>query len=94
MAALTERPHQVVLSGGGARHIHLAGRVRALLSPSSTVTSEKFGLGLSAKAAVCQALLAAATVDKLNAWVRHSRDPASTAAGVLALPPARPIDER
>lgn len=94
VAALTERPHQVVLSGGGARNIHLAGRVRALLSPSSTVTSEKFGLGLSAKAAVCQALLAAATVDKLNAWVRHSRDPASTAAGVLALPPARPIDER
>ena len=42
--ALTERPHEVILSGGGAMNIHLAGRVRSMLSPSSTVSIEKFGL--------------------------------------------------
>jgi len=60
---LTERPHQVILTGGGAKNIHLAGRIRALLCPSSTVTSEKFEIDSRAKRAVCAAVLAAARLD-------------------------------
>ncbi len=63
IAGLTERPHEVILAGGGARNIHLAGRIRALLSPSSTVTTEKFGVGIEALRAVDYAILAAARLD-------------------------------
>ena len=64
---LTERPHEVILSGGGAMNIHLAGRIRKLLSPCSTYTSERYGLGLRAKEALCYAILAAARLDKFAA---------------------------
>lgn len=60
---LTERPHEVILSGGGAMNIHLAGRIRKALSPCSTYTSQRYGLGLRAKEAVCYAVLAAARMD-------------------------------
>ncbi|MFB3891283.1 MAG: anhydro-N-acetylmuramic acid kinase [Phycisphaerae bacterium] len=58
IAGLTERPHEVILSGGGALHIRLAGRIRALMSPSSTVSVEKFGLPLRATQAAFVAMLA------------------------------------
>jgi anhydro-N-acetylmuramic acid kinase len=61
--ALTERPHEVILAGGGARNIHLAGRIRTLLSPCSTYTAERYGLDLRAHAAVACAVLAAARLD-------------------------------
>ncbi len=60
---LTERPHEVVLTGGGARNIHLAGRIRSLLSPCSTYASLRYGMDLQAWRAVCYAVLAAARVD-------------------------------
>jgi len=61
--ARTERPHEVILVGGGARNIHLAGRIRTLLSPCSTYGSERYGLDLRAHGAVCCAVLAAARLD-------------------------------
>lgn len=64
---LTERPHEVILSGGGALNIHLAGRIRKLLSPCSTYTSQRYGLGLRAKEAACYATLAAARLDRFAA---------------------------
>lgn len=73
---LTERPHEVILSGGGAMNIHLAGRIRKLLSPCSTYTSQRYGLGLRAKEAVCYAVLAAARLDRFAAHC-----PAATGAG-------------
>ena len=67
ISALTERPHEVVLSGGGALNIHLAGRIRSLLSPSSTYTIDRYGPSLRGKQAVCLAMLAAARLDKFPA---------------------------
>ncbi len=61
--ARTERPHEVILAGGGAKNIHLAGRIRTLLSPCSTYAAERYGLDLRAHAAVCCAILAAARLD-------------------------------
>jgi anhydro-N-acetylmuramic acid kinase len=63
---LTERPHQVILHGGCARNIHLAGRIRRLLSPTSTVTSEAFSVPLSAWRPVCLAICAAETLDAVR----------------------------
>ncbi len=63
VTAGTERPHQVVLCGGGALNIHLAGRIRDLLSPSSTVTSDRFGVPVRACEAACVAMQAAARMD-------------------------------
>jgi anhydro-N-acetylmuramic acid kinase len=65
VGTLTERPHEVILSGGGAKNIFLATRIRALLSPSSTINCEKFGYGVRGKGAVCMAVLAAARVDNV-----------------------------
>jgi len=64
---LTERPHEVILSGGGAMNIHLASRIRKLLSPCSTYASERYGLSLRAKEAICYAILAAARMDRFTA---------------------------
>jgi len=61
--ARTERPHEVILAGGGARNIHLAGRIRQLLSPCSTYAAERYGLALEAHAAVSCAILAAGRLD-------------------------------
>jgi anhydro-N-acetylmuramic acid kinase len=61
--AQTERPHEVILAGGGAKNIHLAGRIRKLLSPCSTYAVERYGLDTRAHAAVCCGVLAAARVD-------------------------------
>jgi len=67
IATLTERPHEVILCGGGARNIHLAGRIRKLLSPCSTYTCERYGLGLRAAKGAALAMLAAARMDKFAA---------------------------
>lgn len=67
VGGFTERPHEVILTGGGAMNIHLAGRIRKLLSPSSTYTVEKYGFGIRAKQAVCYAILAAARIDAFPA---------------------------
>lgn len=69
---ITERAHEVILTGGGARNIHLAGRIRSLLSPSSTYTVERYGLSLQAKQAACYALLAAARMDGFPAHCPHA----------------------
>lgn len=67
VGSLTERPHEVILAGGGAANIHLAGRIRTLLSPCSTYVVERYGISLRAHRAVCFALLAAARLDKISA---------------------------
>ncbi len=67
IAGLTERPHEIILTGGGALNIHLAGRIRKRLSPSSTYTVERYGYGLRAKQAVATAILAAARLDAFPA---------------------------
>ncbi len=65
IATLTERPHEVILTGGGSLNIHLAGRIRSLQSPSSTVSCEKFGFAARSLGAVAAALLAAARLDEI-----------------------------
>ncbi len=65
--SLTERPHEVILTGGGALNIHLAGRIRTLLSPCSTYASEHYGLVIRAHAATAAAVLAAARIDAFPA---------------------------
>jgi len=86
----TERPHQVVLAGGGARNIHLAGRIRALLSPSSTLTCERLGVPLRLHGAACTALLAAARLDACPAGLPNVTGARSrTVLGAVALPAAR-----
>lgn len=69
---ITERAHEVILTGGGALNIHLAGRIRTLLSPSSTYTVERYHLGLRAKQAMCHAILAAARLDGRPAHCHHA----------------------
>ena len=64
VAGLTERPHEVVLSGPGATNIHLASRIRTLLSPCSTYASDRYGIASQARTAVNCAVLAAARVDE------------------------------
>lgn len=60
----TERPHQVVLCGGGSLNIALAGRIRNLLVPCGTISAEKLDLPARAVGAVCWAVLAAARMDE------------------------------
>ncbi|MBN1555879.1 MAG: anhydro-N-acetylmuramic acid kinase [Phycisphaerae bacterium] len=69
---ITERAHEVILTGGGAMNIHLAGRIRTLLSPSSTYTVERYNLCLRAKQALCHAVLAAARIDNHPAHCHHA----------------------
>ncbi len=63
IAGLTERPHEIILTGGGAMNIHLAGRIRTLLSPCSTYTVEKYHYGIRAERSICYAILTAARLD-------------------------------
>ncbi len=65
--AMTERPHEVILTGGGALNIHLAGRIRSLLSPCSTYACERYGLAMRAHGATAAAVLAAARIDAFAA---------------------------
>jgi anhydro-N-acetylmuramic acid kinase len=81
VASLTERPHEIILTGGGALNIHLAGRIRKKLSPSSTYTVERYGYGIRSKQAVCMAVLAAA---RLDAFPAHC-PPASNATAKTVL---------
>jgi anhydro-N-acetylmuramic acid kinase len=67
VANLTEIPHEVILTGGGSLNIHLAGRIRRLLCPSSTYTVEKYEFDIRSKQAVCTAILAAARMDGFSA---------------------------
>ena len=71
-AELTERPHEIYLSGAGALNIQLANRIRKLLCPSSTYTCTKMGIQLRAKQAVCCAILAAARIDKVSAHCKNA----------------------
>ena len=64
---MTERPHEVILTGGGAMNIHLAGRIRTLLSPCSTYACERYGLAMRAHGATAAAVMAAARIDALPA---------------------------
>lgn len=64
---LSERPHEVILSGGGSANIHLAARIRTLLSPSSTYALQRYGFDGQAFGAVCAAVLAAARLDNYPA---------------------------
>jgi anhydro-N-acetylmuramic acid kinase len=88
VASLTERPHQVILAGGGALNIHLASRIRARLSPSSTIASDKLGIPARSVASAAVGVLAASRLDGTCAHC-----PAATAAetravlGILAQPP-------
>lgn len=79
--SLTERPHEVILCGGGALNIHLAGRIRQRLSPSSTYTVEKYGIPLRAKKAADMAILAAARIQGFKAHLPN----ASGASRITAL---------
>jgi anhydro-N-acetylmuramic acid kinase len=60
---LTQRPHEIILTGGGAMNIQLSGRIRELLSPCSTYTVEKYGFSIRGKQPACYAVLAAARLD-------------------------------
>ena len=87
VGALTERPHEVLLSGGGGLNIHLAGRIRSLLCPSSTYTFEKYGPDLRGKQAVCMAMLGAARLDKFAAHCPRATGAARRAVlGSVTLP--------
>ncbi|MHC4983816.1 MAG: anhydro-N-acetylmuramic acid kinase, partial [Planctomycetota bacterium] len=61
--ALTERPHEVILCGGGAANARLVGRIRSIMSPCSTYLSDRYGLAPSAARAVFAAVLAAARLE-------------------------------
>lgn len=63
VGSFTERPHEVILAGGGALNIQLAGRIRSLLSPSSTYAMDRYGLGVREHAAASAALQAAARLE-------------------------------
>jgi len=76
---MTERPHEVVLVGGGAKNIHLAGRIRKLLSPCSTYPADHYGLDMRAHGAICAAVLAAARLGGVRAHC-----PAATGAADAA----------
>jgi len=60
---LTERPHEVILCGGAANNIHLSGRIREVMSPSSTYPIEHYGFDAQSYKSVCYAVLAAARID-------------------------------
>ncbi|MCK5114945.1 MAG: anhydro-N-acetylmuramic acid kinase, partial [Phycisphaerae bacterium] len=80
VSKLTERPHEVILTGGGAMNIQLSGRIRELLSPCSTYTVEKYGFSLRAEQPTCYAVLAAA---RLDAYPAHTHT--ATGATVPAI---------
>jgi len=80
VSGLTERPHEVVLTGGAGLNIHLAGRIRALLSPCSTYAVDRYGHGLRAYNAACVAVLAAARIDR-----RLAHCPSATGANRQAV---------
>ena len=87
VGSLTERPHEVILAGGGAANIHLGGRIRTLLSPCSTYVVERYGISLRAHRAVCFALLAAARMDKVSAHCpRASGASRQAVLGAIHLP--------
>jgi anhydro-N-acetylmuramic acid kinase len=65
---MTEKPHQVVLVGGGAANITLAGRIRELLSPSSTVSAETLGVDGRTLRATAAGMLAAARRSGRRLW--------------------------
>jgi len=84
---LTERPHEVILTGGGALNIHLAGRIRTLLSPCSTYACERYGLAIRAHGATAAAVLAAARIDAFPAHCHSATGAAEpTILGSLRLP--------
>ncbi len=61
--AMTENPHDVLLCGGGTRNITLAMRLRAALTPASTVPVQRLDVDATALDALAAAVLAAARLD-------------------------------
>jgi anhydro-N-acetylmuramic acid kinase len=87
----TERPHEVILTGGGALNIHLAGRIRTLLSPSSTYPAGKYNIPLRSKQALCYALLAGARLDETPIYCPGATGCDSPCqAGTITPPPPGP----
>lgn len=90
IAGLTERPHEVILAGGAARNIHLAARIRALMSPSSTYAMDRYGFSMVSYKAVCYAVLAAARIDGHPAHcTRATGGRGHSILGAVWLPPVR-----
>jgi len=65
----TERPHEVVLCGGGAEDARLFKRIRSIMSPCSTYLADRYGLGVRVAPAVFAAILAAAKLDGFPAHI-------------------------
>ncbi|MBI5723861.1 MAG: anhydro-N-acetylmuramic acid kinase [Planctomycetes bacterium] len=87
LAGLTERPHEIILSGGGAMNISLAGKIRKLMSPCSTYTVERYGCGIRSYRAVCMAVLAAARLDGIQiSCPAATGSPVPATLGSLTLP--------
>ncbi|MCD6364393.1 MAG: anhydro-N-acetylmuramic acid kinase [Planctomycetes bacterium] len=87
VAALTERPHELILTGGGSMNIHLAERIRTMLSPSSTYGIGRYGFHLRAYRAVCCAMLAAARLDEYAAHCPQTSGASrKTVLGSICLP--------
>jgi anhydro-N-acetylmuramic acid kinase len=74
VAQLTERPHETILVGGGAKNIHLVQRIRALLSPSSTYPAERYGFSVRGWGAACMAGMAADRLDAANTRLKCRPD--------------------
>lgn len=53
---LTERPHEIILTGLGAHNGYLSNRIRTLLCPSATILSDKLGWPVETFDAVCMAV--------------------------------------
>jgi anhydro-N-acetylmuramic acid kinase len=68
-------PHEVIVSGGGARNLTLMAMLAERLSPAYLTTSEDYGLDIEAKEAVAFAVLAYETWHK-----RSGNIPAATGA--------------
>ncbi len=78
--SLTQRPHEVILCGGGSRNITLGIRLRERLSPASTVALEWFDVDGASKDAFNAAALAAARLLEIPANI-----PQVTGAGKAVL---------
>jgi len=67
--AHTERPHEIILAGGGTENPHLVRRIRSNMSPCSTYLADRYGVGARAVSAVFAAVLAAARLDEFPAHI-------------------------
>lgn len=85
--SLTQRPHEIILCGGGARNITLGIRLRDRLSPASTVALERFDVDAASKDAFSAAALAAARLREIPANVPQVTGAArAVKLGTIAMP--------